>query len=265
MARYAYLPYGEISQANSSGANTVTRKFTGQERDEETGLDYFNARYYDPAIGRFVSADTIIPDVLNGQAFNRYAYGLGNPITHEDPDGHCSPAAGALLGVPFGLLGIAIGLTIGTIATVAALAYGAAKAVENAKVEDTPSAPTSTSVEATKEATKEATDGTKDVAKGPPANDGNAKPHGNPDHDQRIDKLIEKLKEDPKVSNIRKNQGQVDRFGNRKGRNRPDIQYDKDECHNCVEVDRNPKNSSKHEKTIRDRDPETNVEKDVLQ
>jgi RHS repeat-associated protein len=63
-------------------------KFTGQELDEETGLYYFASRYYDPAIGRFISADSEIPSVTDGQAFNRYSYVRNNPILYTDPTGH---------------------------------------------------------------------------------------------------------------------------------------------------------------------------------
>lgn len=46
------------------------------------------ARWYDPLIGRFTQADTIIPDPASPQAFNRYAYTLNNPLRYVDPSGH---------------------------------------------------------------------------------------------------------------------------------------------------------------------------------
>jgi RHS repeat-associated protein len=52
-----------------------------------TGLMYYRARYYHPALGRFVSADTVVPEAGNPQALNRYAYVLGNPIRLIDPSG----------------------------------------------------------------------------------------------------------------------------------------------------------------------------------
>jgi RHS repeat-associated protein len=63
------------------------KKFTGQELDG-TGLYYYGARYYDPTIGRFISADTIIPNPTDTQAFNRYSYCLNNPLKYIDPSGH---------------------------------------------------------------------------------------------------------------------------------------------------------------------------------
>jgi hypothetical protein len=47
------------------------------------------ARFYDSALGRWISADTIVPDPANPQSFNRYSYVLGNPCRYRDPTGHC--------------------------------------------------------------------------------------------------------------------------------------------------------------------------------
>jgi hypothetical protein len=58
---------------------------------------FFNARYYSSAIGRFISADSIVPDENNPQAWNRYAYSLSNPLKYTDPSGHC-PAPPANMG-----------------------------------------------------------------------------------------------------------------------------------------------------------------------
>jgi RHS repeat-associated protein len=81
--------------------------------------------------------------------------------------------------------------------------------------------------------------------KGPSPNDGNAKPHGNNNHNDAIDNRIDDLKKDPSVTDIRKNQQQVDVDGNKVGTNRPDVQYNKDGCHHCVEYDNVPKNSTR--------------------
>ena len=61
-----------------------------------------NARYYLPGIGRFASPDTIVPDPADPQSFNRYSYGLNNPVKYVDPTGHCagSPVSGS--GDPWG-------------------------------------------------------------------------------------------------------------------------------------------------------------------
>ena len=52
------------------------------------GLYYYNARYYAPSLGRFLSADTLVPDPQNPQSLNRYAYVLNRPLNYSDPTGH---------------------------------------------------------------------------------------------------------------------------------------------------------------------------------
>ncbi len=61
----------------------------GQTHDTTTGLMHYNARYYDPLVGRFISADTIIPNPADPQQLNRYSYVGNNPIRYNDPTGHC--------------------------------------------------------------------------------------------------------------------------------------------------------------------------------
>ena len=56
-------------------------------------MDY-NARYYSPLLGKFISADTIIPDPGNVLAWDRYGYAYNNPINYNDPTGHCSYSIG---------------------------------------------------------------------------------------------------------------------------------------------------------------------------
>jgi len=71
---------------------------------------YYGARYYDYILGRFISADTIVPGAMNPQALNRYSYVLNNPLKYTDPTGHF-----AILGVLIGVKEIAIfgGLALG--------------------------------------------------------------------------------------------------------------------------------------------------------
>jgi RHS repeat-associated protein len=63
--------------------------FTGKERDAESGLDYFGARYYGSALGRFASPDKPFADqhVANPQSWNLYAYTRNNPLRFVDDDG----------------------------------------------------------------------------------------------------------------------------------------------------------------------------------
>jgi len=71
-----------------SGAMTTDRQYTDQRREIGLGLYDYNARYYDPALGRFIQADTIVPSPANPQSLNRYAYVLNNPLRYTDPMGH---------------------------------------------------------------------------------------------------------------------------------------------------------------------------------
>lgn len=81
-----YLPYGEFS--TKEGVNATNYYFTGKELDDETGLIYFGARYYDPQLGRFITADPTIQFPYNLQSLNRYSYCLGNPLRYIDPSGY---------------------------------------------------------------------------------------------------------------------------------------------------------------------------------
>jgi RHS repeat-associated protein len=114
--RHDYLPFGEELFAGSGGRTTaqgyladgVRQKFTQKERDVETGLDYFLARYYSSVQGRFTSPDeftggpdelyafvddaadnpTFYADPANPQTLNKYQYAYNNPLRYVDADGH---------------------------------------------------------------------------------------------------------------------------------------------------------------------------------
>ncbi len=81
--------YNAYGRYRSGGTLPTDRRYTGQQRDD-TGLYYYNARYYDPQIGTFLSPDTLVPDPGNVQAYNRYLYALGNPVKLADSTGHFS-------------------------------------------------------------------------------------------------------------------------------------------------------------------------------
>jgi RHS repeat-associated protein len=118
---YDYLPFGRMLSASDNGRGSlgcfqtdpdnqidsdVPPKFTGKERDAETGLDYFGARYYSGAQGRFLSVD---PENAGAskedpQSWNAYAYGRNNPLKYTDPDGLaymlCTSSGGCIYDYP---------------------------------------------------------------------------------------------------------------------------------------------------------------------
>lgn len=101
--RYDYGILGE-EQLLSTGSG-ITNRFTGSYHDDETGLNYMNARYYDANNGHFISPDDIIPNLYDPQSLNRYTYALNDPVTLIDPSGH-SPCGVVYHDTEFGGPGI---------------------------------------------------------------------------------------------------------------------------------------------------------------
>ena len=85
VSTHRYTPFGET---RTDGNLDTDHLFTGQILDESSGLAFYNARYYDPAIGRFITPDSIVPNPLNGQDYNRYTYVRNNPVKYNDPTGN---------------------------------------------------------------------------------------------------------------------------------------------------------------------------------
>nr|MDJ0852193.1 RHS repeat-associated core domain-containing protein [Myxococcota bacterium] len=83
--RAIYDAWGELR--SSSGSSWNRFGFTGLEEDRETGLIYANARYYDPAIGRFLSQDPLLGSPGNAPSLHRYLYAFANPTRFVDPTG----------------------------------------------------------------------------------------------------------------------------------------------------------------------------------
>ncbi|HEV7747812.1 MAG TPA: RHS repeat-associated core domain-containing protein [Pyrinomonadaceae bacterium] len=138
--RHDYLPFGEELFAGTGGRTTgqgysvadgVRQKFTQKERDIETGLDYFTARYYASSQGRFTNPDEFkggpdelyvlgsgdqqkqaLPyaDITQPGSLNKYLYVYNNPLRFVDPDGHC----GTPLGLKPGQVGICVASYIRT-------------------------------------------------------------------------------------------------------------------------------------------------------
>lgn len=105
VSRHDYMPSGEELGASVGGRTTGMgfsnsgdnnrKKFTGYERDTETGLDFAQARFYGSTQGRFTSPDPFSASaiVADPQTFNRYAYCRNNPVNSVDPSGMSAYAA----------------------------------------------------------------------------------------------------------------------------------------------------------------------------
>jgi RHS repeat-associated protein len=120
--RHDFAPFGEElsagaairSAGNGYSGDSVRQKFGSKERDIETGLDFFLARYYSSTQGRFTSPDefqggpielfsiaaspnpTFYADLTNPQSLNKYQYCYNNPLKYTDPDGHAPDGDGII-------------------------------------------------------------------------------------------------------------------------------------------------------------------------
>jgi RHS repeat-associated protein len=99
LARQWYHPFGTVRA--SSGALPTDITFTAQRAENGLGsLMDFRARMYSPLIGRFISADSIVPEPGNPQALNRYSYAYNSPLNYIDPSGHTSVCANPAMADP---------------------------------------------------------------------------------------------------------------------------------------------------------------------
>ena len=109
VSRHDYMPFGDELGSGVGGRTTgmgfsvsdgVRQKFTSKERDVEIGLDYFEARFYGYAQGRFFSCDPKAMgsrQLINPQRWNRYIYSLNSPLTVYDPDGQDDQGQGGAI------------------------------------------------------------------------------------------------------------------------------------------------------------------------
>ena len=97
--RLSYDPFGRPRNVNGTDTPTnlspdVRRGFTGHEMlPDAGGLIHMNGRIYDPQLGRFLSADFIVPNDEHTESYNRYSYVFNNPLSLTDPDGQCPVCA----------------------------------------------------------------------------------------------------------------------------------------------------------------------------
>ena len=100
-AELRYKAFGD--NRYTSGTTNTTFRFTGQREESDLGLYFYRSRWYDPVLGRFIQADTIVPDPTNPQSLNRYSYVLNNPLRYTDPSGHCPACVfAAVIGAAYG-------------------------------------------------------------------------------------------------------------------------------------------------------------------
>jgi RHS repeat-associated protein len=103
LRRIGFGPYGTIrSDTATAGAPPGAPRYDGGTTEAISGLVCLGRRWYDPSIGRFCSADIIIPGVFDLEGWNRYCYARGNPLRYRDPSGALS------VGDWFAIIGIAI-------------------------------------------------------------------------------------------------------------------------------------------------------------
>jgi RHS repeat-associated protein len=117
MSRVTYDPFGTIYQAGSSGRDNFRPKFGGKELDQDSGLYYFGARYYDSQVGQFISPDP------KRQFVSPYIYCNNAPESIVDPTGELATWAKVLIGVAVGVA--AIGVIAATGGTAAPFVIGA--------------------------------------------------------------------------------------------------------------------------------------------
>jgi len=87
-ATYYYDAFGNITEQTVTDSVYQPFKYAGYQYDDETGLYYLNARYYDSKIARFLTEDTYRGQAYDPLSLNLYTYCLNNPIMYWDPTGH---------------------------------------------------------------------------------------------------------------------------------------------------------------------------------
>jgi RHS repeat-associated protein len=97
LVRSSYRPFGELMEAFNPATlppdPEETKGFIGERFDSDAGLQFLNARYYDPELGRFIQPDWF--EVTEpGVGTNRYAYSANDPVNLSDPGGESSKPRG---------------------------------------------------------------------------------------------------------------------------------------------------------------------------
>jgi len=104
--RYDYDAFGALRNTPTGLSND--RRFTAEQFDAETAYTFLRARYYDPALGRFISKDSFKGVKNDPQTLNRYVYTANNPVNRTDPSGKCFMACLALVPLGWQVSGLAL-------------------------------------------------------------------------------------------------------------------------------------------------------------
>lgn len=88
------VDYPYVETRVPTGSMFTNKLFTGQREVTGLGIYHYGARFYSPKLGRFISADTIVPGSANPQNLNRYSYVTNNPLRYTDPTGHIRSECG---------------------------------------------------------------------------------------------------------------------------------------------------------------------------
>lgn len=118
VVEYTYDAWGKLLSTTGSMAATLgvrnPYRYRGYRFDAETGLYYLQSRYYDPQVGRFINADSVVAGVGGDiHGYNLYAYCFNNPVNMSDPSGHWPKWLSGALNVISGSLQMAAGTALG--------------------------------------------------------------------------------------------------------------------------------------------------------
>ena len=256
LERTYYAPYGEALNRSVDGPG-----YTGHVMDAATGLVYAQQRYYDPLVGKFLSIDPVAANPGTGGNFNRYWYANDNPYRFTDPDGRSVLIKLIKLAINGGDVAQTVAGVVDDVNTLTDSSASTTNRVIAAAslVSEVVSPVSGRDIKDGGEAIIKA------LKKGPDPNGWIARPHGSDAHNAAIDERVGDLSNDSTATNVRKNQQQVNIDGNKVGTNRPDVQFDQNGCHNCVEFDTVPSNGARHEAVIRSNDRNARVEINEVQ
>ena len=256
-----YYPFGERHEDSSMPTTATNRwRFAGKEIQPlgSTGWIDFGARQYDSFLGRWTTVD---PLAEKYPGFSPYLYCAGNPVNYVDRSGQFPETLWDIANVVMDVKSLATNIAVGNVGGAIVDGIGLIADVASVALPGVPGG-AGTAIKAAR-GTDKVTDAIKTIRTGdvglslkaPKANSGIGPKHGGTQHDNAINKLVEKLKGTEGVQNIRKNQTQVDVKWNSVGRNRPDIQYDKNDTHYNIEFDYSKTNSERHRETVTGNDP----------